>query len=121
MFFDPGYTVIDATVLPLNGIYYMAFKDERGTKSPDTDYKALRVCTSKAANGPFENISELLTHNRCEGPSLVYRDQTFYMFYDSFGDHTYCGAISTDFYHWTEITEKLSLPQRCKHFSILTI
>lgn len=121
IFFDPGYTVIDATVLPHAGGLYMAFKDERGTNDPDTDYKALRTCTIHPPGRIFMDVSGLLTHNLCEGPCLVHHEGQFHMFYDSFGDHTYRVKVSRDFMTWREISQEVQFPPRCKHFSILRV
>ncbi|MDP9382170.1 MAG: hypothetical protein M3Q29_18905, partial [Chloroflexota bacterium] len=60
-FLDPGYSVIDATVAAYEGRYLLAFKDERGENRLGTPYKAIRVCLSSAATGPWVEISDLVT------------------------------------------------------------
>lgn len=117
-FFDPGYQVIDASVSFKGGIYHMAFKDERGHNSPDSPYCAIRTAISTKANGPYYNISALLTPWRSEGPILVQQDSKFYMFYDSFGDQCYRGIKSSDFKHWTDISDQMEFPRHCKHVCI---
>lgn len=120
-FFDPGYVVIDATVLPEEDGYRMAFKDERGTNHPDTDYKAIRTCRFQSTQAGFEDISGLLTGNLCEGPCLVKKDGIYYMFYDSFEDGRYRVSCSRDFKIWEEITEKAVFPYQCRHMSVIEV
>ena len=120
-FFDPGYVVIDATVLPEEDGYRMAFKDERGTNHPDTDYKAIRTCYFQNTETGFEDISGLLTDNLCEGPCLVKKDGIYYMFYDSFFDGRYRVSCSKDFKTWEEITERAVFPYQCRHMSIIQV
>ena len=121
LFFDPGYVVIDASVLYYDGVYYMAFKDERGFNRPDTDYKALRTCRAVHAMGPYEKITPLLTRNLCEGPAILRKDGKFIVFYDSFGDHTYRAMESADFIHFTDITPKIKFPPACKHLTVIEV
>lgn len=121
LFFDPGYVVIDASVLYHNGTYYMAFKDERGYNRPDTDFKALRTCRADHAMGPYQGITPLLTRNLCEGPSILRKDGKFIVYYDSFGDHTYRAMESSDFIHFTDITHKMVFPPACKHVTVIEV
>lgn len=121
LFFDPGYTVIDATILVKNDTYYMAFKDERGHNSPDSPYAAIRTAVSKQADGPYTEISPLLTPWRSEGPILVEKDSCFYLFYDCFGEYNYKGIKSSDFKNWTDISMLMDFPKDCKHLCICEI
>ena len=121
LFFDPGYMVIDASVLYHDGMYYMAFKDERGYNGPDTDFKALRTCRARHAMGPYEQISPLLTRNLCEGPCVLRKDGKFVVYYDSFGDHTYRAMESEDFTHFKDITAEIEFPPACKHLTVIQV
>ena len=121
LYFDPGYPVIDATVLTEESGYFMAFKDERGNNCSNTDYKAIRTCRFQNTDSGFEEISDLLTGNLCEGPCLMKKDGIYYLFYDSFGDGTYRVICSEDFTCWEEITHLAEFPEQCKHMSIIQI
>ncbi len=77
LFFDPGYSVIDATVAYHEGLYLMAFKDERGNNEqplhPGETWKAICICAAPRATGPFTEISEFITPSLTEGPTLFRR------------------------------------------------
>ncbi|HIU67016.1 MAG TPA: family 43 glycosylhydrolase [Candidatus Caccomorpha excrementavium] len=133
LFFDPGYPVIDATMWREDGTYYMAFKDERGFNAPGSPYSAIRTTWGREEEKPFSwgkepvcrmdgpmgrNISPLLTGWRTEGPILIKKDGEFYLFYDSFGDHTYKGLRSRDYREWTDISGEMDFPFHCKHLCI---
>ena len=118
IFFDPGYPVIDASVLKKDNIYYMAFKDERLFNAVGSPYSALRTATSENAYGTYENISPILTEWRSEGPMLLYEDGEYYIFYDSFGTGKYGAIKSKDFIHWENISSKITIPEGCRHMSI---
>lgn len=117
--FDPGYQVIDASIRFFNGYYYMAFKDERGHNAPGTHFAAIRTARSRSLSGPYEDISPLLTRFRTEGPLLIEEDGWMYMFYDSFGDHSYRGMRTRDFITWEDVSSSMSFPPMCKHLCIL--
>lgn len=119
LFLDPGYPVIDASVLKKDGVYYMAFKDERDFNAPGTPYSALRTAVSKTLNGPYMQISDILTEWRSEGPMLLHADGWFYIFYDSFGTGTYKGIKSSDFINWEDISEQMTFPEKCRHLCIV--
>ena len=118
IFFDPGYPVIDASVLKKDDIYYMAFKDERLFNAVGSPYSALRTATSENAYGTYENISPILTEWRSEGPMLLFEDGEYYIFYDSFGTGKYGAIKSKDFIHWENISSKITIPEGCRHMSI---
>ena len=119
--FAPGYPVIDSSIYYHDGLYYMCFKDERGHNAPDTDYKALRTCVSKSATGPYENISPLLTHNLCEGPTILRKDGKFLVFFDAFRKKYYGAMESSDFYSFTDVTADYGFPPTCKHCTVIEI
>lgn len=121
LYFDPGYNVIDATVIYKSGRYLMAFKDERGENNLGTENKAIRVASSQNAKGHFENISGLITPSLTEGPVIFEKDGNLVMFYDHFFEHYYGASLSEDGIHWTNITEQINFPDGVRHGSIFNI
>lgn len=119
IFFDPGYPVIDASVIKKGKEYFMAFKDERDFNAPGSMYSAVRTAIAEDAHGLYTQISPILTGWRSEGPMLLWENGQFYIFYDAFGMHRYEGITSRDFIHWESITDKMNFPAGCKHMSIV--
>ena len=128
VFFDPGYSVIDATVAydEARRSYLMVFKDERGenrvgSARTETDYKALRVCRASLGSGPFGEVSELISPAPVEGPTLFRRDNRWYLLYDHFLEHHYGLSVSDDGDHWRVLTEHLDLGFGARHASVFEV
>ena len=121
LFFDPGYNVIDATVVPYGDAYLMAFKDERGENRKRTEYKALRTALSLRGAGPFESVSELITPSLVEGPALYKIDGLWMMLYDYFHHHHYGASLSEDGIDWRVSGVEVILPEGARHGSVIEI
>ncbi|NMO97127.1 glycoside hydrolase family 43 protein [Paenibacillus lemnae] len=131
LFFDPGYNVIDASIMELDSEYLMFFKDERGTNEPGTDFKAIRSCSISAQPGgavSFGHISELLTPPLTEGPTLYALTENhdsgykWIMLADGFQDATYTVMGSRDLKQWEPVpADQVVLPTGLRHASVLAL
>ncbi len=121
LFFDPGYSVIDATVAYADGWYWMAFKEERGQNRLGTEGKAIRICSSRQGSGPFTEISEPVTPPLTEGPSLLRLTDRWIMYYDHFYEGFLGASVSEDGRHWTNITAQTRFPEGPRHASALEV
>ncbi len=121
LFFDPGYAVIDATIVYDGDAYLMAFKDERGENRFGTDWKAIRVCRSRGADGPWTEISELITPPLTEGPSLFRRAGGWTMVFDHFWEGFFGAMHSADGVRWTSITDQMRFPPGPRHASVFEV
>jgi len=118
IFFDPGYMVIDATILHTRGRYYLFFKDER----LEPLHKWIRVAGGPTLEGPWGNISEPLTKSWSEGPSAVQLGDDYIVYYDHYRDPKRYEAVrSRDLKNWTPLQDQAQFPERCKHGSFLKI
>lgn len=120
LYFDPGYTVIDATLIYDYGRYVLIFKDERGRNEPDTEYKAMRVTVAESAQGPFQNISERVTPPLTEGPTVFRVSNRWLMFYDAFHEARFGASISDDLLHWTDVTGEVMFPEHPRHGTVFS-
>ena len=59
IFFDPGYEVIDATILRTGSTYHLVFQDER--KEPLK--KFMQIASGPSLEGPWSEISEPFTES----------------------------------------------------------
>ncbi len=121
LFFDPGYSVIDATVVRFSGRWLMAFKDERGQNRPGTDFKAIRVAWSPQAEGPYAEISALLSPPPTEGPVLFRREEMLTMLFDHFLEGYFGGLQSADGHTWGSLPALPALPDGLRHASVLEV
>ena len=121
LFFDPGYNVIDATVAVYGDAYLMAFKDERGENRAGTDYKAIRTSMSLRARGPFDAVSDLITPNLVEGPTIYRKDGLWVMLYDHFMEGRYGASLSDDGRSWDVSEVDIVLPEGPRHGSVIEV
>ena len=118
LFFDPGYNVIDATILQTKGKFYLVFKDER----PEPLKKFMKIAEGPTVEGPWSKISEEFTESWTEGPSALQVGDGYIVYFDRYRDpKRYEAVASKDLAIWTSITDKISFPPGCKHGSFLKI
>lgn len=119
--FDPGYTCIDATILPVPGplatTYYLIFKDER----LDPRMKAMRLATGPTPLGPWSEPSDTFTRPWSEAPSAIRVRDQWIVYYDAYSRGYYGAVRSPDLINWTDITDKTVFPAGHRHGSILEI
>jgi len=129
LLFDPGYSCIDAYLLPDDGRYLLFFKDERYNNSDvfTPEHQNIRMAVAKSRYGPFRDISEPITgrgpgawHN--EGPCALKAGGWYYVFYDHHSDQEYFGAVrSKDLKHWRDVSEQMHFPKGFKHGHIIRV
>jgi hypothetical protein len=118
LFYDGGFNVIDATLLPANGKFYLVVKDE--TKNPVK--KHLRLAVSDRAEGPFSKAGPPITGDWVEGPSAIQLGNQYYIYFDHYSrPQFYSASRSTDLENWQEITSELSFPKGMRHGTVLKV
>ncbi|MBZ0290417.1 MAG: glycoside hydrolase family 43 protein, partial [Anaerolineae bacterium] len=118
IFFDPGYTAIDATMVYDDRRYVMPFKDERANQDPSKEYKAIRITEATSATGPFDEISDLVTPQYTEGPTVFRLGDDWIMYCDRYQDKLYTASISSDLREWRDITDEVQFPPRLRHATV---
>jgi hypothetical protein len=97
LYFDPGYNVIDATLLivPDNAApdkpaqYYLVFKDER----TEPLEKHILTASGPSMEGPWQYISLPITEPWSEGPAAITVSGGYLVYYDHYRDPQHYGAI----------------------------
>ena len=91
LFFDPGYSVIDGTILKVaDNQYYMFFKDERTAAEAGKQAKNIHYVTSTSPqgpwslDGPWDKVSPPITLPGMEGPSALKIGNEYWIFFDPF-------------------------------------
>ena len=130
---DPGYSVIDSTVIENNGELYRFTKDERNNTSStpcskfiveekstelrSTDWDFVAECIGKATD---DNPGI----RQGEGPTIFKSntEEKWYLFIDEFGGRGYVPFESTDLDSgkW-KISEDYQLPSRPRHGTVLPV
>jgi len=118
LFYDGGFNVIDATILPAKGKFYLVVKDE--TKNPVK--KDIHLAVSDTAEGPYSKAGPAITGDWVEGPSGIQIGSEFYIYFDHYGSPQYYGGIkSPDMEHWQDISQATSFPKGFRHGTVLQV
>lgn len=124
VFFDPGYSVIDATVQATDEGFVLAFKDERGVSDLRTAHKNIRLTTfiqpwSGKFAEPINVITPSSTPSPVEGPSLFRRGNEWVLIFDHYLEGGYGALSSLDLANWQPA--EISLPHGMRHASVLRL
>jgi beta-xylosidase len=117
LFYDPGFNVIDATIIKDGKQYVMILKDE--TKVPVQ--KNLKLAFARKAEGPYGPASEPITESWVEGPTLLKIRGAWHLYYDQYTRHQMGGRVSRDLKKWNQMTALLSFPAGARHGTVLEI
>lgn len=117
-FYDPGFDVIDATLLEHDGRTMMFVKDERMKPLR----KLIQWTDATRAPSAFGPLSEPLTPSWSEGPTAVDVGGDIVLFYDRYFRHRYGAALSADHGHsWQDISDRIAMPEHASHGTIIPI
>ena len=112
LLYEPGFSVIDATIVPDGNRYVMFLKNE--TRAPAE--KNIRVAFAKKITGPYSAPGAPITGNYwAEGPSVLRIGEQWIVYFDKYRDHKYGAVKSTDLVHWTDISDKVEFPKGIRH------
>jgi hypothetical protein len=127
VFFDPGYSVIDATELPPSSPgapYTLIYKDERKTPLE----KHLLTATGPTPEGPWTNLSQPISETWSEGAAIIPVPATptqpagYLAYYDHYSQGQHYGALfSPDLTHWSDALTLIDFPPGLRHGSFLPI
>jgi beta-xylosidase len=117
LFYDPGFNVIDATLLRAKNRFYFIVKDE--TRHPAK--KHLRVASSDNIEGPFENLSAPFTPDWVEGPTALKIGDDYLVYFDEYTRHRYGAMRSRDLQTWESVSDKISFPKGTRHGTALAV
>lgn len=124
LFYDPGFSVIDATFLRANGKHYLIVKDE--TVKPPRKY--LQIAEAPDLRGPFKPLSEPITRKGLwvEGPTAIQAGADTILYYDAYTTRHYGALRSRDLKHWEDVTDKMHFPDegtpvRMRHGTVIPV
>jgi hypothetical protein len=113
LFYDPGYSCIDATILKRGqNDYVMVVKDNTRNE------RNLKVAFAKSAYGPWSETSKAFTEAYSEGPTTTKVGDWYYIYYDSYRKFIFGAARTKDFVHFQNVTGSVKVPVGHKHGTI---
>ncbi|MBB3839411.1 beta-galactosidase [Runella defluvii] len=113
LFFNPDFSVIDATILKRGKNYVMFLKNE----NPNPPEKNIRITEAKSALGPFPTkVSEPITGKYwAEGPTAIEVGEYVYVYFDKYTQHKYGAVRSKDLKTWEDVSEQVTFPEGIRH------
>ena len=117
LFYDPGFNVIDATMLSDKGRHFLIVKDE--TKTPVE--KNLRIAEGAQSEGPFGVASPPFTRSWVEGPSALQIGRDWLVYFDCYTESHYGAVKSRDLKTWQDITPQVSFPPGTRHGTAIRV
>lgn len=119
LLYEPGFSVIDATLIKLDKRWHFIVKDE--TVNPPK--KHLRIATGERASGPFTvPPAPPFSRDWVEGPAaFIGRDGEVIVYFDVYREKHYGAMRSRDMQTWEDVTEKISLPAGIRHGTIIEV
>jgi len=116
LFYDDGFSVIDATLVPVGDRVAMVVKDERLSPEPRKD---LRIAWARDLKSPFGTSAPSFTRSLIpgwlEGPTIVKIGAKWFLYADAYRDRHYVLLTSTDFASWKDETASLCYPKGLRH------
>ncbi|MYM35420.1 family 43 glycosylhydrolase [Duganella sp. FT94W] len=124
LFYDPGFSVIDATFVRANGQQHLLVKDE--TRHPPRKY--LQVVAAPDPHGPFGKLSAPISPPGVwvEGPTAIQIGADTIVYYDAYIDKRYGALRSRDLVHWEDVSQQMHFPdegtpQRMRHGTVIAV
>ena len=108
LFYDPGFSVIDATFLRANGSNWLLVKDE--TRNPPRKY--LQLAAALDLQGPFGKLGAPFTQPGLwvEGPTALQVGADVIVYYDAYTSKHYGALRSRDLVNWEDVTAQMHFP-----------
>lgn len=127
LFYDPGFPVLDATLLQAEGRFCLIAKDE--TARPFR--KNLRIALSDSLDGPYEVAEEAFSPKRLAAgaPTAVRIGEEYLVYFEAYEDKHYGAMSSRDLKTWRDVTGKMVFPdeespgrvERMHHATVLAV
>lgn len=113
MFFNPDFSVIDATIFPKGKKFYMFLKNE----NPNPPQKNIRITVADHASGPYPvKVSEPITGKYwAEGPTALQVGDYVYVYFDKYTEHKYGAVRSKNMVDWEDVSNQVSFPKGLRH------
>ena len=108
LFYDPGFSVIDATFVRAYGKSWLMVKDE--TRNPPRKY--LQVATAKDLQGPYGKLSAPITKPGLwvEGPTGLQVGADVLVYFDAYTTKHYGALRSRDMVNWEDVSAQMHFP-----------
>ena len=122
LFYDPEFSVVDATILQANGHFNVIAKNETPKK------KNLFIASSDTIDGMYSDPGEPFSPKGMlvEGPSAMKIGNEYVVYFEAYADKHYRAMSSHDLKTWTDVTAKMKFPgegtpERMHHGAVIAV
>ncbi len=117
LLYEPGFNVIDASIVKQDKGFVMYLKDE--TRNPVQ--KNIKIAISKNLTGPYSPASKAITGDYwAEGPTAIQIDTNWVVYFDKYTQKKY-GAVKETSKGWEDISEQVSFPIGTRHGTVIKV
>lgn len=118
LLYNPGFSVIDATIQKNKNRYVMFLKNE--TRYPVE--KNIRVAYAQKLTGSYTAAGAAITGTYwAEGPTALKLRDKWIVYFDKYRDHKYGAVVSTDLVNWKDVSDKVNFPGGTRHGTAFVI
>ena len=118
LLYNPGFSVIDATIVQEGKRYIMFLKNE--TRAPVE--KNIRIAYAKKITGPYTTAGPPITGKYwAEGPTVLKLGNEWIVYFDKYTNHTYGAVRSKDLVNWEDVSDKVSFPKGVRHGTVFVV
>lgn len=118
LFYDPGFNVIDATIVRDGGRWVMFLKDE----TRDPVQKNLKIAYADRFGGPYGEAGPPITGSYwAEGPTAIKAGGKWIVYFDKYTEHRYGALMSGDLIRWEDVSDRLVMPDGIRHGTVFRI
>ncbi|HSI76550.1 MAG TPA: glycoside hydrolase family 43 protein [Lunatimonas sp.] len=112
LFYEPGFNVIDGTLIKEDGTYVLFVKDE--TREPAQ--KNIRIARSNGVTGPYGPAGPPITGDYwAEGPTVAKVGDRWIVYFDKYINHEMGAVASVDLENWEDISDEITFPEGTRH------
>lgn len=112
LFFEPGFSVIDGSILEQKGTYYLFIKNENS----DPAEKNIRMTTnSKPFDFPTSVSAPITGDYWAEGPAPLQIGEYVYVYFDKYTEQRYGAIRSKAMINWEDVSDLISFPEGLRH------
>jgi hypothetical protein len=115
LFLDPGFSVIDCTIVRNGDGYVLVLKDNTRPQ------RNLRVAFGDSPLGPWRNVSAPFTQPFTEGPSVMRIGDDWIIYFDVYREERYGAVRTRDFKSFSDVTQQMMFPAGHKHGTVLRV
>lgn len=118
LLYEPGFNVIDGTIVKEGEEYIMFIKDE--TIAPAE--KNIRIARSKQLPEGFGPAGPPITGDYwAEGPTAIKIGEQWLVYFDKYMDKKMGAVSSKDLVHWEDISDQVSFPEGMRHGTVFKV